>query len=442
MTAPRRRALTLSYATAGLSKAVAAAVQLVALPIVAGSLGANGFGALMAMGALAAIFCIPARGIPASLSLRVGQARGAGDIDKIPVEVRAAVIAALIFGAAVVLLTIGLFSYVDTWRLVGADDENQLKLQGAGTALVVFLIATYGFSWVEGLRTGHEQHHLNNLFSLAGSLLALVSIGLAWSFAPTVVGYFYAIYVTYPAVHLINALLARRQLSGGHALNLRMIREISAQALEWSVAQAGVVFSLQGTVWIASHTAGLAIGGLVGGVVRLFQILHNLFLAILTPILPTLSHSVAARDTDWSIGTLRRTSVLIVGVLGVIGLGIVLFGEQLTGSWLGLNIASQPGLFGGFGLLVIAYMTPQLFYLLLMAIGAGRSASRNLLFGSLVGTACGILAAQFFGVAGLVWAQAFGMLVGAAVPNAQLVFNRVRFLMNESDHMPRQLSGR
>jgi O-antigen/teichoic acid export membrane protein len=430
MTAGRSRRLLLSYATSGLSKSVAAAVQIIALPIVASSLGAERFGALMVTGAIGAAFCIPARGIPPTLSIGIAHHRGKDDANGIGSQIQGAAVVSIAMGAAAVIVAISLLAWFGLPRLIGSSVALETHdLAGASAALILLIIATYGFAWVEGVRTGYEQNHINNLFSLLGSALALLGIALSWAFAPTLTGFFLAIYVTYPVVQLANLLLVRRSgLNGGGALRLRTIRSIAKRSFSWSVAQAGIALNLQGSVWLAAHTAGLATGGLVGAIVRLFQIISSLSLAFLTPVLPTLRHSVASGDHSWSNRAVRITVTLIGISFVLFGAIIAIFGNALVNIWLGIDIGAGPIVFGGLGLLAMANIIPQLYYLVLMALGSSRTASLNLLLGGICGTVIGVLAMKPFGLAGLIWGQAIGMLFVACIPNTLLVLRRMRLV--------------
>jgi O-antigen/teichoic acid export membrane protein len=428
MTSGRVRRLLLSYATSGLSKSVAAAVQIIALPVVASSLGAERFGALMVLGAIGAVFCIPARGIPPTLSIGIAHHRGTDDDCGIGSQIRGAAVVSIALGIVALAVATVLLAWFGLPRLVGISSVSDTQdLAGVSAALFLLIVATYGFAWVEGVRTGYEQNHINNLFSLLGSVLALLGIALSWAFAPTLTGFFLAIYVTYPVVQLINLLLARRSVSnGGHAVTLRTIKSIARRSFSWSIAQAGIALNLQGTVWLAAHTAGLATGGLVGAVARLFQVISSLSLALLTPVLPTLRHSMASGDHSWSNRAVRIT-VTVAGVsLILFGAIVAIFGNALVKAWLGLDFGAGSIVFGGLGLLAMANIIPQLFYLVLMALGSARAASINLFLGGLCGIAIGALAMKPLGLAGLIWGQAIGMLFVACIPNTLLVFRRMR----------------
>lgn len=425
MTAGRVRRLLLSYATAGVSKIIAICVQILALPVVAHTLGAEKFGSLMVLGAMGAAFCMPARAIPPSLSIAIAHSRGSGDPQGIKSVIAAAARVSILLGILAVAVSLGLFALFGPAPFAGpSTGAGGADLAAMIAAFLLLIIATYCFAWVEGVRTGHEEHHLNNIFSLIGSMLALLGIALAWAFQPTVSAFFLAIYVVYPVVQLVNLLLARSLIAGGTPTP-GAYRLIARRAFSWSVAQAGLVLNLQGTVWMAAHVTGLGIAGLVGAVIRFFQLLNNVFLALLTPILPTLRHSISSGDRSWSSSAPRVTTLAILAALTIFGGIVALFGSDLVQIWLGLDIEVDPIVFVGFGLLAIASMAPQLFYLVLMAMGSSKAASLNLLRGGVAGLIFGVAAMQILGLAGLIWGQGLGMLMVAGIPNIILVFRRL-----------------
>jgi O-antigen/teichoic acid export membrane protein len=426
MKAGRIRRLILSYATSGLSKSVAAIVQIIALPIVAESLGREYFGALMVLGAMGAAFCVPARGVPPSLSIAIAHCRGADDSEGISPQIWGAALVSVTLGALALVVAACLLALFGMNQLLGTADNHTHEYAVTAVAFLSLIVSTYGFAWVEGLRTGFEENHVNNLFSLLGSGLALVGIALARVFAPTVAAYFLAIYVVYPFVQLGNLLLALRSLpSGSRGNSFTAAWSIGRRALSWSIAQLGVVLNWQGTVWLAAHTAGMTAGGLVGGVVRLFQILSSLSLTLITPVLPTLRHSLVAGDDSWSLRALRLTVTLICIAVLIMGALFALLGPMVLQAWLHLDFDVPRVVFAGFGILAIASMLPQLFYLVLMAIGSSKAASLNLLLGGVCGTLAGAFAIGRFGLAGLILGQGLGMLFLACIPNSRLVLAKL-----------------
>jgi O-antigen/teichoic acid export membrane protein len=418
----RGRRILLSYATAGLSKGVAAAVQLLALPVVALALGAERFGALLVLGGAGAICCVPARAIVAAASIGVARARGLGNDAQAGAELWSAALlsTALGFAAAAIVGVAALL--LDPAMLFGAGVAGIAGEARAGLAALVLLIfATYFLAWVEGVRTGYEENHFNNLFALVGSAAALAGIAAAWAWAPTIPAFFVAIYVLYPLLQGLNlALLPRARWSraGGRKPSLDVIRGTARRALGWSVAQAGIVLHLQGSIYLAAQAYGLAAGALVGGMVRLFQIFHNLMLALLNPVLPTLSHAAAAGDRRWIAGTGRHAAIGILVGLTVPSGVIALFGDRVVATWLGLDVPPDAGLFAALGVMALLHMAAQLYYLMLLALGDGRRASLDLLRAGLLGIAAGVVAIRVTGLAGLIWAQAIMMLLVGFAPIA------------------------
>jgi O-antigen/teichoic acid export membrane protein len=420
MTLARRQRILLSYATAGVSKVIAAAVQVLALPVVAITLGAERFGALLVLGAIGALCCIPARAIPPAASVGIARARGLNDRGRIAAEFWSAGLISMTLGVvAIAIVTIASF-ILDPVILFGGDAMPIVEELRAGIAALVLLIfATYFLSWVEGVRTGYEENHLNNLFALAGSAAALVGIALAWAFSPTIPAFFVAIYIVYPLVQGFNLVFLPRERwsrAGRQSLTAEVMKGTARRALSWGIAQAGLVLHLQGSVYLAAQAFGLGAGALVGGMVRLFQILHNLLLALLTPVLPALSHDAVAGRGRWAVRTGRRAAVVILGGLGVLGAAIALFGDSIVGGWLSLDVPPDVGLFAAFGAMALLHIAAQLYYLMLLALGDGRRPSQNLLWAGVFGVVAGVAAMHSFGLAGLIWGQAAMMLLFGFAP--------------------------
>lgn len=416
----RRRRIAISYLTTGFTKSAAAAVQLLALPVVASTLGSERFGALLVLAAIGSFFCMPAHGLPSSVSFGIARARALGDERRLSAEIWSAGLLSGALGAVAVAVALAAFLFLDPTLLVGRGSAAFAAEARMGiAALALFVAATYFFSWVEGLRSGFEEVHVTNLFTMAGSVAALAGIGLAWAFAPTIPAFLVATYAVYPLVQGLNLLLfaarrrilLRRQRGIRHALG-----GTARRAFGYSVAQTGLILHLQGSVYIAAHAFGLGAGALIGGVVRLFYIVHNLLLSLLNPILPTLSFAATASDSLWIRRAVRRAAALILLALGLFAAGFALGGDRLVEAWLRLPVAADLPLFAALAAMAFLYIASQLFYLMLLALGDGEWASRRLFWGGAVGTLAGLAALDAAGLVGLVAGQALGMLVIAFVP--------------------------
>ena len=426
----RRRRILLSYGTAGVSKGVAAAVQLLALPIVAMALGTQRFGALLVLGAVGALFCMPARAIVPAAAFGIARARGRGDAARAGAELRSAAFLSAALGAAGLAVAGAGAMFLDPSVLFGRGaGPVAAEAAGGAGALLLLIFATYFLAWVEGVRTGYEENHLNNLFTLLGSAAALGGIALAWAFAPTIPAFFVALFVSYPLLQGLNLLLLPRERwrgAGGSAARGEVLRGTARRALSWGVAQGGIVLHLQGSVYLAAQAFGLGAGALVGGMVRLFQILHNLLLAFLTPVLPTLSHAAAAGDAGWLSRTGRRAALVVLAGTAFPAAVIALFGDRIVAAWLGIATAPDPLLYGAFAAMAVFHIAAQLYYLVLLALGDGRGPSRTLLRAGIAGLIAGFAAMQAFGLAGLIWGQAAAMALVGFAPIALRLARRLR----------------
>jgi O-antigen/teichoic acid export membrane protein len=425
----RRRRIILSYATAGVAKGVAATVQLLALPVIAVTLGSERFGALLVLGAVGALCCLPARAIVPAASVGIARARGLNDPTRVTEEVRSAGLVSTVLGLIATAFVLAAAFLVDPTVLFGRDAaEVGTEVGTSVAALLVLIFATYFLAWVEGVRTGYEESHLNNLFSLLGSAGALAGIGAAWAYSPTIPAFFLAVYVLYPLLQGLNLVLLPRERwarRAGQRPDRAVVEGVLRRGLSWGIAQAGLVLHLQGSVYLAAHAFGLAAGALVGGVVRLLQIFHSLLLSLLNPVLPTLSHASAAGRGEWVQKNVRRAAAIIF--VGLVALSVMTawFGDEVVAGWLQLDVQPDFALFAAFGAMALFHMASQLYYLILLALGKGRQASFNLLWAGVAGVIAGFAAMQFYGLHGLLWGQALAMLAVAFVPIALTLFRRV-----------------
>jgi O-antigen/teichoic acid export membrane protein len=433
MSEGRARRILLSYVTTGFAKTAAAGVQLLGLPVVAATLGAQRFGAMLVLAALASFCCMPAQGLPSSVSYGIAGARAAGDDEQLRAEFWSAVILVASLGLPILLILSAVSWLVDPVTLLGSGatafrEEARLGL----ASVVLFVAATYFFSWVEGLRGGFEEYHLTNLFTLLASFAALAGIGLAWAFAPTIALFYVATFAVYPLLQGLNLLLflrSRRRLVGRPTLTRGVLRETALRAYGYSRAQLGLVIHLQGTVYLAAQGFGLAAGALTGGLVRLFYIVHNFLLSILNPILPTLRYGAAAGDHDWVRRTLSASMTAILALLAIMAAAIALLGDRIVQTWLSLQPPAAPMLFAAFAAMALFYIGAQLAFLVLLSLGDPQWPSRRLLWAGICGTAAGFVVVRLGGgLLGLIAAQAISMLALAFVPIAIRLLRRARRL--------------
>ena len=390
----RSRGILLAYFTIGFSKVATAAVQILALPVAAHALGAERFGALLLLGAAASFLSIPAQGYSPSISYGVSHALGLQDRELLQREFWAAALLAFGLGSAAALLVLVATLTGDLAIFFVGAPVTAAELYWAGTALAAYLFLYYSFYWAEGLRAAYQEQYVTNIYSTMASVATLVAVFAARELTPTLPAFFLALFVMSPLFQAISFAFfyAKRRREFGRAGTTRSaLKSAAGRAWGYSGAQAGLIVQLQGAVFLASRAFGLEAAALVGGIVRLFHIVHSFMISMVAPLTPTISRARAAGDESWLRKGVFSAMAVVVPALLVIGALIAVVGDWLMANWLGLTVGADAWLFVALGALAFTYMTAHILYLLLLALGDGGWPGRRVLYAGVAGTTAGAL---------------------------------------------------
>lgn len=427
--AKRKRRLLLAYATSGGSKVFTTAVQLVALPMAAASLSAERFGALFVLAAIGSFLSIAGQGFSPAVSFIMADSRGRDQTDRAGRTAWTVLAIGAITGVAVLALGLLASVVVDPVLLVGREAQPfAAELNWGIAAVAIHVAAHYAFGFTEGARAAYSENHISNLFAAAGSVGVLAIAALATRFWPTIAAFYLAMYVVPLLFQGLNlsAMLRRRRAEWGKPVFDRAIgREIWSRALNYSRAQLGNNLYLHGTVYVAAQAIGLQVSGLVGATMRFVLLTMNLLWSLVSPLLPMLSHALAARDLDWAHRTTRRLLILTVAGPLLFGLVLTVGGKPIFDLWLGLAFPELSLTALSLGLAGASYTSSYLNYMVLTALDEPSWGSKRIFSAGLIGIVLGLAGALAGGLAWLVTAQATAMLLLAAVP----IYLRLRHKM-------------
>ncbi len=425
-----RRRLALAYMTSAGSKVSTAAVQILALPVMARVLGPERLGALLMLSALSSLFGIAAQGFTPAVTFGLSRAFGAGDAEREREEFWATAFLSWVVTIATLVVGGLALVFVDPDLVFGKHGAAFAGEVRWGMAALVLQLAIYAsMAWGEGVRSGYQENYISNIFSGSASLLVIVSVLLAYLFAPNIAVFFLAVNAVPWAMQglsLLTAYIARRHVFRGPVFARQRIRESYHRASGYTLAQIGMNLQLQGPVLLIGRSVGLDGAALYGGLIRLMYLLYGVVLSALQPILPYISSQIARRDTARVARGLGIAWVMILVLTLGIGGFIAVMGRWLMIHWLHLPDTAPPLFMLSMGLFALTYMSSHATYLILIILGMGAWGSRRLLLSGAVGITLSIVVTRLgdFWLIGLV--QSAGLIVTSAIAFQRRLWRTIR----------------
>jgi O-antigen/teichoic acid export membrane protein len=393
--------------------------QVVALPLAGSALGPEKFGALFALSALASFACIGAQGFSPAASYAMARSLGAGDEGRAAGEFWA--VALLSCASGFLVLTLGLAGslMVAPGLVVGHDVAFTAELQWGLLAAALQVACFYWFWFAEGVRAAYQENYITNVYATIASGAALILTAIAYGVHASI-GTFYMTLFATPSLaqglSLAHLMVRRRSELGRPKTTNSLVRDVAHRALNYSRAQVGNNLYLQGSVYITVHSVGLPAGAVAGATVRLFVLLHSVFLSFLTPVLPTLSYGKAAGDMSWVVRAARMTLIASIAAPLVIATVIAGAGKWIFAIWLKLpfpQFSFDAALIGAMG---AAFMAAHLSYMALTAIDDPKWGSKRIMAAGVVSAGAAVLVSRTHDMALMFGAQALVMLCLATLP--------------------------
>ncbi len=320
------RELAMFFATSVAARGIGIVCQMIQVPIVMHSLGAEAFGLWMTVVSLTSFASFADFGMGIGVQNRVAEAFAHEQM----AEARELFSTAFLFLSAIaIVLAAGLgavvacIDFASVFRL--SDPETIAQAPGAALALVLLFCAGFPFGLAQRLAFGRQAGWMINVTQAGGSLAALamvaVAAALGWGLAAMVAG-------AQGMLVLANVVLLASQLgslrwSGPELLvfRLALLRELLRLGTSFSVQQVmtGILFSLPQVI-ISAFLGAAAVTpyNLVQRLFNLFAVIQNAFML---PLWPAYSKAKAKREFDWMRRTLRHsiraTAVCVVAPMAV-----------------------------------------------------------------------------------------------------------------------------
>ena len=424
----RHRRVALSSGAALIAKAVSAGSALVTVPLTLSYLGAERYGLWMTISSVIVLMGFADLGMGNGLLNRIASSHGRDDRD----EARRYVSSAFVMLAGIALLiAIGFavaYRFIDWPRVFNVT--SPLARAEAGPAVVVFvafLCVNMPLDTVQRVQQGYQEGFISHLWSIAGSLLALMAL-LAVIFAKAGLPWLVAAMSGGPALAMILNWLSVFLYS--RPWLFPRLTHFSWEAAK-SLVGSGALFVLLSLFSLAATSSdNLIIAHVMGAtMVAAYAVTQKIFVTVMlsqyfvAPLWPAFGESLARQDYAWARRTLRRALYISLFVGICTALPLIVFGRQLIRLWVGPQVTPSLALLlgfsawlllGGYGGVMSSFLNTRTSLLRRQVWFFGIAAVSSVFLK--------IALARTWGLPGVIWASVIAFSLLYVVPAARLAF--------------------
>jgi O-antigen/teichoic acid export membrane protein len=335
--AQKKREKNFRYAVASSmgSKVTTVAVQIIAMPIAAISLGAHGFTLYALLMAAVGWLALSNLGIGPTLTVKLAAAHVHNDLCMercifssafIPVFIISAFVSLATLCAVWVLPVNGVFG-----PLYAADIY---VIQWGLTILIIFSFLQTNLSLFESVQASFQEQYVQNLFATASSLPCILAILIVANQNPTPIDLILALSLPSILFRCINAAWVVRRHPDVFSFGMAFRWPVSKQLM-----QSGAMFSLAGglgnflahilPVILVGRSFNSNISASFAATMNAVILVSGVISMLSTPLWPAIADSVARGDRSWAVKAYGR----LLGVVMVFGLFVALF-LAVRGEWL------------------------------------------------------------------------------------------------------------
>lgn len=379
------------------SKLTTVAVQIIAIPMAALSLGAHEFALYAMLIAAVGWLTLSNLGIGPTLVVRLAKAHVYGSISEESHIFSSAFFPTLIISAAVSLSALSVLWILPINAIFGPLYINDLStIKNGLTALICLFFLQANISLFESAQAGYQKQYVANIFAAISSLPCILAVFIISKVNPTPVNIILALNVPVIIFKLINAVWIMRRYP--HIIP-------SLLNFRWSISKNllknGIIFSLAGGIgnFLAHILPVIIIGRLfASNVSASFSATMNVIILasgitsmLANPLWPAISSSVAQGDHDWAKRAYRRLLwvVMTFGLLVALFLGLK--GEWLFKIWFKGEINPSNELLMAAGLYFVALCWESAHFSILIGLHQIKIASILICMRSIVGVTATVL---------------------------------------------------
>lgn len=373
------------------SKITTVAVQIIAIPIAALSLGAHEFALYAMLMAAVGWLTLSNLGIGPTLVVRLAAAHVRGSISE-----ESHIFSSAFFPALAISTVVSLSAMLALWMLpvsgiFGALYINDLHTIRMGlTILICMFFLQTNISLFESAQAGYQKQYTANILAAISSLPCILAVYIVAKINPTPVNIILALNV--PAILFKFGNAVWIMWTYPHIIpSLTNFRSDICKGL----VKNGVIFSLAGGLGnFLAHILPVIIIGRVfasdvsasfSATMNVIILVSGVISMLATPLWPAISDSVVRGDREWAKRAYKRLlwSIMVFGLLVALFLGFR--GEWLFGIWFKGEISPSHGLLVAAGLYFVALCWESAHFSILIGLHKIKVASVLMCIRSIVG---------------------------------------------------------
>ena len=330
----RYRRAGLTATSSLISRGLLALVSLVSVPLTISYLGKERYGMWIAINVLLTWAVVADFGIGRGLLNQLSDAMGKED----RVAARRAVSTALIALTLLALLFLGILiplAFLLPWGPILNITDLRLLEEAPTTVAAVFLVFILGFPLgaVSHIYSALQRGYVANLFTMAGSVMSLVSLLVVIRLElglPYLVLALGGVSVLAKVLNLAWALKSERWLSPRLALfDAASVRSLTRLSTPLFVYQVGAVLVTEMQALVLAHTQGLEVVADYGVLQKVLTIPAFVVGIIEAPFGPALREAFARGDRAWLSSAFWRLQWVKFGLSLLALVFFVFFGNML-----------------------------------------------------------------------------------------------------------------
>jgi O-antigen/teichoic acid export membrane protein len=335
----RSKRFRYAVATSLSSKITTAALQIIALPIAAISLGVHGFALYSMLTAAVGWLALSNLGIGPTLIVKLATAHVYGKIEEERSIFSSAFFSVLTISSAVFLIVIFSVWTLPVQNIFGplyVSDVQTIKW-GLTTLASMFLIQSL-LSLFESAQAGYQEQYIQNLFATVSSIPCILAILAIARLSPTPVSMILALNVPIVLFRIGNTVYVL--LRHSHVFP-------SFKSFRWSLCKellrSGSIYSLAGGVGnffahvlpviLIGRTFNAEISSAFAATMNAIILISGVLSMVSAPLWPAIADSVARGDGGWARKAYRRLLWAVMSFGLITFLFLCLRGEWLFHVW-------------------------------------------------------------------------------------------------------------
>jgi O-antigen/teichoic acid export membrane protein len=440
----RQRRVALTALLSSVSKGVAIATGLLAVPLTINYLGVERYGLWMTVSSLITLFAFADLGIGNGLVSEVASAQALGDVRQAAEAVSSAFLVLGIVSLLGAALFGAVYSEVSWPGLFNVSSATAVR--EAGPALAVFVwcfLVNVPLGIVQRIQMGCQEGYVSALWSALGQIGALLAVIAAIRYE----GGLPALILAMSGVPILVTAASAVYLFGRQHRDLRPRWALASWATALRIVGTGGWFLLLQIIAAFHYSAdNLIIARLLGpSEVSRYAVGMRLALVCpmitgmwLMPLWPAISEAVARDDWLWVRRTFKRAFVwsTVFNFVGAIVLTTI--GDAIAHVWIGRDINLGFGLLGGFGLFTLAAGISGPVAMFMNGMGIIKIQTVTCVLMAVVSLWARIHFAPAYGVTGVILSNAASQIALVSLPSLWILSRAIRPALDEASEASRR----